>query len=81
MAKIDIPRSKTDQFRQGSEVVISRSGTSTCPVSMVERTCLWLEWIQLMSGSCLGESLIPKWARSCALQVTILSMLKSIQDA
>ena len=37
MAKIHIPRSKTDQFRQTSEVVIARSGAYTCPVNMVER--------------------------------------------
>ena len=37
MAKIHFPRSKTDQFRQGSEVVIARSGAPTCPVNMVER--------------------------------------------
>ena len=35
MAKIHILRSKTDQFRQGNEVVVSRSGASTCPVGMV----------------------------------------------
>lgn len=37
MAKIHIPRSKTDQFRQSSEVVIARSSSKTCPVNMVER--------------------------------------------
>ena len=37
MAKIHLPRSKTDQFKQTSEVVIARSGAATCPVSMVER--------------------------------------------
>ena len=37
MVKIHIPCSKTDQFRQTSEVVIARSGASTCPVNMVER--------------------------------------------
>ena len=33
---IQIPQSKTDQLRQGNEVVISRSGTITCPVAMIE---------------------------------------------
>ena len=37
MVKIRIPRSKTDQFRQGSEVIIARSGAATCPVNMMER--------------------------------------------
>ena len=36
MAKIHIPRSKTDQFRQSSEVVIVRSSSKTCLVNMVE---------------------------------------------
>lgn len=33
---IAIPRSKTDQLRQGSEVVIARTGSDTCPVAMLE---------------------------------------------
>ena len=36
MAKISLP-SKTDQFRQGHEVLIARTGTPTCPVAMLER--------------------------------------------
>ena len=36
MAKIHIPRSKTDQLRQNSEVVIAHSSSKTCPVNMVE---------------------------------------------
>ena len=31
-----IPKSKTDQLRQGDELVISRTGNSTCPVAMLE---------------------------------------------
>ncbi|XP_071804731.1 uncharacterized protein [Asterias amurensis] len=34
---IHLPRSKTDQFRQGSEGVISRTFKSTCPVAVTER--------------------------------------------
>ena len=30
-----IPKSKTDQLRQGNELVISRTGNSTCPVAML----------------------------------------------
>ena len=37
MAKLQIPRSKTDQLRQGSEVLIARTGMPTCPVGMLER--------------------------------------------
>ena len=33
---IQIPRSKTDQMRQGNEVIIARTGTDTCPVAMLE---------------------------------------------
>ena len=37
MVKLQIPRSKTDQLRKGSEVVIARSRQDTCPVNMLER--------------------------------------------
>ena len=33
---IRIPKSKTDQLRQGMEVVIARTGSDTCPVAMLE---------------------------------------------
>ena len=33
---IKIPKSKTDQLRQGSEVVIARTRSDTCPVAMLE---------------------------------------------
>ena len=33
---IRIPRSKTDQLQQGSEVAIVRTFTETCPVAMLE---------------------------------------------
>ena len=34
---IKVSQSKTDQYRKGNEVVISRSGKVTCPVSNLER--------------------------------------------
>ena len=37
MMAIRIIRSKTDQLRQGDSVVVARTGTSTCPVAMLER--------------------------------------------
>ena len=43
MAKVQIPRSKTDQLRQGSKVLIARTGASTCLVAM-------LEWYMLRVG-------------------------------
>ena len=36
-ATIRIPKSKTDQLRQGNEVVIARTGSETCPVTMLEK--------------------------------------------
>ena len=35
---IEVSQSKTDQYRKGNEVVISRSGKVTCPVSNLERS-------------------------------------------
>lgn len=32
-----VQKSKTDRFRKGSNVLISRTYTSTCPVTMLER--------------------------------------------
>ena len=37
MMKIKIIQSKTDQLRQGDELVIARTGNPTCPVAMLER--------------------------------------------
>ena len=37
MLIIHICRSKTDQLRQGSELLIARTNSSTCPVAMLER--------------------------------------------
>ena len=34
---IHLPSSKSDQFRQGSDIVIARSGKDTCPVRVAER--------------------------------------------
>ena len=34
---INITSSKTDQYREGASLVIARTGTATCPVSMMQR--------------------------------------------
>ena len=34
---VHIASSKTDQYRQGDSVVVARTGSPTCPVSMLER--------------------------------------------
>ena len=36
MATVSIPSSKTDPYRQGNEVLIARTHSLTCPVSMLE---------------------------------------------
>ena len=38
---INLPRSKTDQYREGSSVFIARSGTPTCPVAVLEQYFTW----------------------------------------
>ena len=35
-ARLSLPCSKTDPFRQRSEVLVARKGTSTCSVAMLE---------------------------------------------
>ena len=37
MMKIRIERSKTDQLRQGDELVIVRTGNRTCPIAILEK--------------------------------------------
>ena len=39
-----IKKSKTDQYRQGSEVLIAKGSTSACPVSM------YLRYIDLLNS-------------------------------
>ena len=34
---IHIASSKTDQYRQGNTVIVVRTGSNTCPVSMLEQ--------------------------------------------
>ena len=46
---IQIPHSKTNQLRQGNEVVIARSSSETCPVAMLE-TYIQRGDIQMNSG-------------------------------
>lgn len=36
---LSLPRSKTDQYREGSTVIVARSGSPTCPVAMLEQYC------------------------------------------
>ena len=41
---INIVSSKTDQYREGSSLVIARTGGLTCPVGMMEKYFLMGEW-------------------------------------
>ena len=34
---INVAPSKTDQYKEGSSLVVARTGTETCPVNMLER--------------------------------------------
>ena len=34
---VSLPKSKTDQYREGSSVLVARSSTATCPVGIMER--------------------------------------------
>ena len=36
---VRVTASKTDQYRDGAEVVIARSGSKTCPVTRLEEYC------------------------------------------
>ena len=55
--KVLIPKSKTDQLRHGSEVLIARTGISTCPVAMLEKY-ISRAHIQLDSHLCLFRPIV-----------------------
>ena len=48
MMMLYLPRSKTDQLRKGDELVIVRTGSDTCPVSMLEQ---YMEMARIPSNS------------------------------
>ena len=72
MAKVLLPRSKTDQLRQGHEVLIARISTPACPVAMLEHYMAAAEVtptsdLYLFRGICkgkAGEKLRPSWCLS-----------------
>ena len=55
--KITIRKGKTDQYRQGNEIVIARTGNKTCPVLMME-TYLSLAKVDLQSEEALFRPII-----------------------
>jgi len=59
MMKIQIPRSKTDQFKQGSEVLIARKRTDTCPVTILEQYFLRVE--QDTTGGLSNAAMVRDW--------------------
>ena len=54
---IKLPRSKTDQYREGSSVVVARSGTHTCPVAVLEQYCTRAE-LDLSSANFLFRGIV-----------------------
>ena len=54
---IKIRKSKTDQLRKGDEVLISRTGTITCPMAMLERY-LNLGGIKLTDSKLLYQGIV-----------------------
>ncbi|XP_019851174.1 PREDICTED: uncharacterized protein LOC109581484 isoform X4 [Amphimedon queenslandica] len=54
---IKIVSSKTDQYRQGDEVVIARSGSSLCPVGRLELYCRMAR-VDSQSAECLFRGIV-----------------------
>jgi integrase len=54
---IRIIASKTDQYREGNEVVVSRARSKLCPVSMVERYFSMAQ-IETNSSECLFRAIV-----------------------
>ena len=52
---INVASSKTDQYREGSSIVVARTGTETCPVSMLERYFIMGGYVTHRMRRCLGE--------------------------
>jgi integrase len=50
--EIFVEASKTDQYRDGARVVIARTGSSTCPVGMLER------YLDMAGVSCADDRLL-----------------------
>ena len=76
MAKISLPRSKTNQFRQGHEVLIVRTGTATCPVAMLECYMAAAEIapaseLFLFQGICKGKDGEKLRASGCLSYTTV----------
>uniref|UniRef100_A0A1X7USH4 Tyr recombinase domain-containing protein n=1 Tax=Amphimedon queenslandica TaxID=400682 RepID=A0A1X7USH4_AMPQE len=84
---LNIVSSQTDQFRQGDQVPMARSGSVTCPVAMMERY-IKLGRLELSSTGCLfrplvhtknGESLRPTGSISYTrLREIVMDKLKNL---
>ena len=55
--KLHIESSKTDQFREGAEVVVALTGTITCPVAALEQY-IKLASIDVTSTECLFRAIV-----------------------
>ena len=69
---VKIPKSKTDQYRQGSEVVIARTGSVTCPVAMLEEY-LRRGGIDLDSQLFLFRPIAGPKGENCVIQAACLT--------
>jgi len=56
-ARLFLPHSKNDQFRQGSQVLVARTSTATCPVAILQRY-LTTAGIQLGSAAFLFRGIV-----------------------
>ena len=77
---IKVEKSKTDQLRQGDEVVIARSGGSACPVSILQQYLSRLNIDphsdELFSGSWSRPSRLIRWlAKTSQLVILLLEII------
>ena len=81
MAKVSLPRSKTDQLRQGHEVLIARTSTPTCPVAMLECYMVAAEVtltsdLYLFRGICKGKAGEKLRPRGCLSYTTVRELFR-----
>ena len=58
MMAVKIQRSKTDQLREGDEILVTRTPNSTCPVSMLKQRYIRVTSIDQHNGITLFKKLI-----------------------
>ena len=83
MVKVSLPHSKTDQLRQGHEVLIARTSTPTCPVAMLERYIAAAEVtltsdLYLFWGICKGKAREKLRASGCLSYTTVRELIREL---